>query len=95
MDYVQYKRICCAIESALKSGKKEFIIYPYGMNGMFCKIILNERYGIDEWYIVDNNLCKFRKNVKKLLKYHKLISLKWQSFLLSKIQKFTQNYGRK
>jgi hypothetical protein len=54
MDAVRYQRICNTIERAIESGKSEFIIYPYGMNGMMTKFILNERYGIEEWCIADN-----------------------------------------
>lgn len=66
MDAEHYKRICSTIETVVHSGRSKIIIYPYGMNGMFCKLILNERYGIDEWCIVDNNLCKLRVNVKSV-----------------------------
>lgn len=33
---------------------KNIIIYPYGKNGKLCKKILNSKYGIQEWAIMDN-----------------------------------------
>ena len=40
----RYILICEAIETALQKGRRDFIIYPFGMNGMMAKTILNERY---------------------------------------------------
>ena len=33
---------------------KNIVIYPYGKNGKICKTILNGKYGIQEYAIVDN-----------------------------------------
>ena len=67
MDYDErYILICEAIEKSLRKGKRDFIIYPFGMNGMTAKRILNERYLIQEKYILDNKLCSFRPDVKSL-----------------------------
>ena len=62
----RYILICEAIETALQKGRRDFIIYPFGMNGMMAKTILNERYLIQEKYIVDNKLCAFRSDVKSV-----------------------------
>lgn len=62
----RYILICEAIETALQKGRRDFIIYPFGMNGMMAKTILNERYLIQEKYILDNKLCAFRSDVKSI-----------------------------
>ncbi|MBR1552917.1 MAG: CatB-related O-acetyltransferase [Schwartzia sp.] len=62
----RYILICEAIETALQKGKRDFIIYPFGMNGMMTKNILNERYLIQEKYILDNKLCAFRPDIKSV-----------------------------
>lgn len=36
--------------------KKQYIIYPFGKMGVLTKKILNEEFGIEEKYIVDNYL---------------------------------------
>ncbi len=61
----RYILMCESIEKALQEGKRDFIIYPFGMNGMLAKTILNERYSIQEKYILDNNLCQFRPDIKR------------------------------
>ena len=58
-----FKSICSQIELALNAGKRDFIIYPFGRNGMEVKDILGNRYGITERYIVDNHLCEFRSDI--------------------------------
>ncbi len=62
----RYRVICKTIEAALHDNRRDFIIYPFGMNGMNVKTILNERYLIQEKYILDNNLCEFRSDVKSV-----------------------------
>ena len=68
----RYILICEAIETALQKGKRDFIIYPFGMNGMMTKSILNERYSIQEKYILDNKLCAFRPDVKSVAEIESL-----------------------
>ena len=67
----RYIFICNAIERALRAGKRDFIIYPFGMNGMMTKRILNERYLIQEKMLVDNRLCDFRADVKITIEMNK------------------------
>lgn len=61
-----YQKIRNAIENALNTFKKNFIIYPYGEYGMMTKYILNDVFGIKERYIIDNNLFKYNCNIKSL-----------------------------
>lgn len=42
------------IEGAIKNGKKEFVIYPFGCRGKLAKEILNIQFGIKEKMILDN-----------------------------------------
>ncbi len=61
-----YHKIRNAIEEALRLGKKDFIIYPYGENGILTKRILNDSFGIKERYIIDNKLSCYNTNIKSL-----------------------------
>ncbi len=62
-----YQKIRNAIEKTLFfRGGKEFIIYPFGEYGTVTKRILNESFGIQEKYIVDNNLSKYNLKIKNL-----------------------------
>ena len=54
-----YQKIKSAIENALVEGKKNFIIYPFGEYGTLTKQILNDSFGVEESYIMDNKLSKF------------------------------------
>lgn len=45
-------------------SNSNFIIYPYGEGGMITKYLLNNKYGIKEKYIIDNNLCNVNKSIK-------------------------------
>lgn len=70
-----FHKIRNAIEEALNLGKRNFIIYPYGENGVLTKQILNDSFGIEECYLVDNKLSKFNSHIKsldwcKVLDYH-------------------------
>lgn len=62
-----YQKIRNAIENCLQDrGGKTFVIYPFGEYGMLTKKILNECFGIQEEYIVDNNLSGYTSNIKNL-----------------------------
>lgn len=61
-----FHKIRNAIEEALNLGKRNFIIYPYGENGVLTKQILNDSFGIAECYLVDNKLSKFNSHIKSL-----------------------------
>ena len=61
-----FHKIRNAIEEALNLGKRNFIIYPYGENGVLTKQILNDSFGIEECYLVDNKLSKFNSHIKSL-----------------------------
>lgn len=50
------------LKKLIMEGKREFIIFPFGMLGMKVKNILNNRYGITEKYIVDNGLSGVSEN---------------------------------
>lgn len=62
----KYHRIRSTIENALDAGKGNFVIYPFGDNGMLTKKILNESFGVQECFVVDNKLSKYNPNVKAM-----------------------------
>lgn len=64
--YTDYQRIRNAVEQALLTGKRNFIIYPYGEYGVITKQILNDSFGIKEEFIMDNKLSQFNRNIKNL-----------------------------
>lgn len=60
-----YQKIRKALEEyLLGGGNKEFLIYPFGEYGMMAKKILNECFGIQERYLIDNKLAQYNKNIK-------------------------------
>lgn len=59
--YLKANRV---IENLVKNGNKKFILYPFGEQGMMIKRILNERFGIEEQYILDNGLAGIAENKK-------------------------------
>ncbi|MCI9442258.1 MAG: hypothetical protein HFH15_13695 [Ruminococcus sp.] len=62
MDYL--KKASRVIGRLIEEGKTQFIIYPFGARGMTTKQVLNQFYGIQEEYIVDNKLAAVSKNKK-------------------------------
>lgn len=54
------------ISSLLDKGIKEFVIFPYGEVGMLTKNILNECFGIEELFVVDNGLAKYNPKIKTI-----------------------------
>lgn len=61
-----YQKIRNAIENCLFWGGKQFVIFPFGEYGMLTKKVLNECFGIQEEYIIDNKLSEYNKNIKNL-----------------------------
>lgn len=43
--------------------QKDVVIFPYGQIGLLVKQVLNEQYGIQEKYIIDNGLSKYNANI--------------------------------
>lgn len=54
------------IEMQIDRGNRRFVIFPYGDLGMQVKTILNNVYGIQEEYIIDNHLCKYNLQIKSI-----------------------------
>ncbi len=54
------------IEMILDQGIRNIIIFPYGDIGSRFKRILNELYGVKEYAIIDNHLCKYNSNIKPI-----------------------------
>ena len=42
----------------IERGERNFIIYPFGVNGVMVNDILQTQFGIKPAYIIDNMLCK-------------------------------------
>lgn len=64
----EFQRIRKAIEHELQFGKEEplFVICPFGDLGLKTKQVLNECFGLQEYLILDNLLCKTNKNIMPL-----------------------------
>ena len=62
----RYQTIRNGIEQALKLGKRNFIIYPFGENGLLTKEILNKCFAIEESFIVDKRLSEYNPEIKDL-----------------------------
>lgn len=60
----KYRVVRTQIEKLLDEGKQNFIIYPFGWNGLLIKNILNQVYGITEAYVIDNELSKYNEKIK-------------------------------
>lgn len=47
----------------LVKQNKQIVIYPYGMNGRLCEMILREKYGVEDYILADNKVAETGKNV--------------------------------
>ena len=48
-----------AIEKCILEGKRKFIIYPFGEQGMILKNVMINQYGIKEIIVIDNHLSQY------------------------------------
>ena len=62
-DNIFFLRVCSIVENALQIGKRKFVLYPYGYNGMKAEQILRRRYGIPDLLLIDNNLASYSPRV--------------------------------
>lgn len=62
----RYTIIRQVLEKQILLGRKNFIIYPFGEQGMLTKRILNEVFGIQEKCIIDNYLSQLNPKLKKI-----------------------------
>lgn len=61
-----YSLVRKTIEEQILSGRRDFILYPFGEQGLLVKEILNKVFGIQERCIVDNYLYKFNSSIKDI-----------------------------
>ena len=54
------------IRMGIDTKSNRFIIFPFGVNGMLVKYILEEQFGIEPEYIIDNKLSKTNPNIKPI-----------------------------
>lgn len=70
-----YNSIRSTIKKCLDNFNSNFIIFPFGENGMLTKRILNECFGINELFCIDNELWKYNnriKNFEQFLEWSKI-----------------------
>lgn len=68
-----FREFAKIIEKGITEERTEFLIYPFGRNGIIFKQILNESYGLMEKAIFDNKLCKFNnkiRSIREIKQYH-------------------------
>lgn len=58
-----YSRIDTLVRAVVFSKPKKIAICPFAEEGMMAKQILNQRYGIQETYIIDNRLSEINSNI--------------------------------
>lgn len=51
------------LKNHIDSGKKKFIIYPFGINGVSVRNILNDYFNLRPCYIVDNEYSKYNVHI--------------------------------
>ena len=58
-----YSRIDTMVRATVFSRPKKIAICPFAEEGMMAKQILNQRYGIEETYIIDNRLAEINPGI--------------------------------
>ncbi len=81
-DMTKYQKIRQKIKDALDVGKMNFVIYPFGENGILTKEILNWNFGIEEKYIIDNKLAVYNQKIKNI-EYFKMVDCSKLTVLLT------------
>lgn len=61
-----YSRIDTMVRATVLSKPKKIAICPFAEEGMMAKQILNQRYGIQETWLVDNRLAKMNSAIKSV-----------------------------
>ncbi len=55
------------IKEQFDQGERQFIIFPYGENGILTNTILKECFGMDRAIIIDNELYKYNPMIKSMM----------------------------
>ena len=63
---IDYSTVRKVIQQSIRNNKNDFIIYPFGENGLEVKRILNECFVMNEKIIIDNNLSIYNKKIKDI-----------------------------
>lgn len=51
------------LKDYVDQGIKQFVIYPFGVNGVNVRNVLQDCYGLQPCFIVDNEFCKYNPNI--------------------------------
>lgn len=54
------------IKEQFDQGERQFIIFPYGENGILANTILKECFGMDKVIIIDNELYRYNPMIKSM-----------------------------
>ncbi len=81
-DGAYYRWFRTRLEQAIINGKKDFVIYPFGHYGLILKQVMNEQFGIEEAFIIDNKLSQFNSKIKSL-EYLKHINPEKYTYLIT------------
>ena len=66
LHYIMRPEIYIGLDRVLASLVTKYskiAIYPYGLNGRLCEIIMRHKYNIEPFVLIDNNVCKFDERV--------------------------------
>ncbi len=61
-----FQLISQAIRNELDNGNRNFAIFPYGDIGCLAKRILEDQFGISDFILLDNEICKYNEKVMPL-----------------------------
>ena len=81
--------ICNKIDWLVKNGKlqkKKIVIIPYNKDGIETKEYLRLQYGFDEFYLLDDEICKYNKDVNSIDSLKNIDDKKKLVFLINDMQ---------
>ncbi len=63
-EVTSFSSITTQIKRCIDEKRTNFVIFPFGQNGLMTKQVLNQCFGINELFCIDNDLYQYNPDVK-------------------------------
>ena len=68
-EITNFSSITTQIKKCINEKRTNFVIFPFGQNGLMTKQVLNQCFGIKELFCIDNELCQYNLEIKSFLHF--------------------------
>lgn len=74
-EVTSFSSITTQIKRCMDEKRTNFVIFPFGQNGLMTKQVLNQCFGINELFCIDNDLYQYNPDVKSFPQFQEFAKM--------------------